>query len=134
MKQELIQANDRENIGVCLSSSVIEQKEMFPMMIDFNNLFSDDKHEACVARILNEQYNNFKIYDGDLLIVKLREDFIDGKLVLVRFEGELSIKKCKQIDDVKYLINAEGIFLPLHIENCVSYQILGVVSKIIHYL
>ncbi len=126
------------NTGICFSSSDIkyktEQKEIFPLTIDFNNIFSDDKNESCVAKIKTNQYNNFKIYNDDLLIIKIGEEFIDGKLVIVRMQGELSIKKCKKINEENYLVNAEGVFLPIKIEDYINYQIVGIISKIIHYL
>jgi DNA polymerase V len=74
------------------------------------------------------------ISDGDILIVDSVVDATDNKVVVATINGELTVKIYRNVDGEEFLQSGNMQFMPMRIEPYIEYDIIGVVTKVIHTL
>ena len=77
---------------------------------------------------------NAGIFSGDILVVDRSLKAIDGKVVVVAIDGELTVKRLKKDNDAIYFMPENPDFKPISIKELQDVHIWGVVTHVIHAL
>ncbi len=93
------------------------------------------KHPAAtfLVRANGDSMINAGIHDNDILIVDRSLPAIDGKVVIVAIDGQLTVKRLQKKKDGSVLLLAENPhYKPIEIHDGNELQIWGVVTNVIH--
>lgn len=102
--------------------------------IDLNEFLVKHPASTFFARVKGERMHHADINDGDILIVDTSLDPVDGNVVIVSINGEITVKIYRNIRGDIYLESQNKQFLPLSIDPYVELKPIGVVTKVIHSL
>ncbi|MDR1873238.1 MAG: translesion error-prone DNA polymerase V autoproteolytic subunit [Deltaproteobacteria bacterium] len=72
------------------------------------------------------------IGDGDLLVVDRSLEAVNGKIVVVALDGELTVKRLKVKDKKVFLVPENDKFQPVDITNREDAMVWGVVTYVVH--
>lgn len=102
--------------------------------VDLNEFLVDNPANTFFVKVKGKSAKFPEISDNDILVVDENVDPADGKLVVVAFNGELSVKIYRDINGTPYLESPDAQYLPVDIEPYIKFYLLGTVTKIIHSL
>ncbi len=102
--------------------------------VDLNEFLVEHPAATFFAKVHGYSFEKAGIRDGDILIVDTGLDPTDGKFVVVVINDELTVKVHRIVDGRTYLQSHDKKFVPKDIEPFMSFDILGVVTKVIHTL
>ncbi len=102
--------------------------------LDLNDYLIRHPAATFFVRVRGESMIEAGIHDGDILIVDSSIEAIDGKIVIVSVDGDLTVKTLRINGSEVYLEAQNKQFLPLKIEPYMEFQIIGVVTSVIHRL
>ena len=102
--------------------------------VDLNEFLVEHPAATFFAKVHGYSFEEAGIKDGDILIVDTGLEATDGKFVVVLVNDNLTIKIYRVIDDRVYLQAHDKKFIPKDIDPFMSFDILGVVTKVIHSL
>ncbi len=103
-------------------------------IVDLNEFLIEHPAATFFARVNGHNLRRMGINDGDVLIIDTAVDPEDSKLVVALINGELTLKHYREINGKKYLQADDKSFVPLSIEPYLDFNLIGVVTKIIHSL
>ena len=103
-------------------------------LIDLNEFLVEHPAATFFARVRGSSLVAAGIRDDDILIVDSSKEPEDWKIVVASVNGELTVKIYRNIDGEIFLQSNNMQFLPLKIEPYLKFEILGVVTKVIHSL
>lgn len=86
------------------------------------------------ARVKGNTMSDLGIRDNDILIFDTSLEPLDGKIVIAKSNDELTVKIYRNIEGNIYLQSSNNQFLPLEIEDYLNFEVLGVVTNVIHSL
>lgn len=102
--------------------------------IDLNELLIQRPAATFFVRVRGESMIEAGIHDGDILIVDSSLEASDGTIVIVSVDGDLTVKTLRVKGDEVYLEAQNKQFLPLKIEPYMEFNVIGVVTSVIHRL
>lgn len=100
-------------------------------VIDLNEYLVEHPTATFFAKISGEDLSNVGIHDGDILIIDTSSKPSDGKMVLVMLNNELTVKFFRDIDGEIFFESSKNNFVPQNLPG-LEYEIIGVITKIIH--
>lgn len=100
-------------------------------VIDLNEYLVEQPASTFFARISGDELSNIGIHDGDILIVNTAEEPVDGKMILVMINDELTVRFYRNIDGEILLESSKNNFVPTNLPG-MEYELIGVVNKIVH--
>ncbi len=103
-------------------------------VIDLNEFLVEHPAATFFARVRGNSLDEIGISDGDILIVDSVVDATDSKVVVATINGELTVKIYRNVDGEEFLQSGNMQFMPMRIEPYMEYDIIGVVTKVIHTL
>lgn len=94
------------------------------------------KHPASTffVRVSGESMKDVGIFPNDILIVDRSLDAVDGKIVVVAIDGELTVKRLKKKKNALYFMPENKDFQPIAVKDLQDVHIWGVVTNVIHAL
>ena len=101
-------------------------------LIDLNEYLIANPTSTFFARINGDSYKHLGIADQDLLIADSEVSLRDGNTVLVSLNKELTVKIYRDIKGEKYFQSEDNRFVPVNMKPHLDYQIVGVITKVIH--
>lgn len=101
-------------------------------VIDLNEFLIEHPTATFFARVSGDAMLDAGVKDGDILIVDSALEPTDGRLVVVSYNKDFTVKIYSLIDENVFLQDSDGRFLPIKIDNYIEYKVVGVVTKIIH--
>ena len=100
--------------------------------IDLNSLLSKEPGATFLVRASGDSMINTPIFEGDILVVERNNSPPSGKIVIASLNGELTVKKL-MIELERIVLMAENPnYLPIVIKDTSGFNVLGVVTHIIH--
>jgi DNA polymerase V len=102
--------------------------------VDLNEFLVEHPAATFFAKVHGYSFEQAGIKDGDILIVDTNIEPVDGRFVVVLINDELTVKIYRNIDGNIYLQSHDKKFVPKDIEPFISFDVLGVVTKVIHSL
>jgi len=118
------------NFYIASKNKKYKKNEVYKL--DLNSLLTPKPEDYFLVKVSGESMINEGIYDGDILIVNLREQAKNGSVVIAALNGELAVKTYRIIDGITYLFSANEKFLPIEIKPYWEFQIQGIVKHVIH--
>lgn len=104
------------------------------VQVDLNEFLIENPASTFFVKVRGKSAKYPEISDDDVLIVDEKIEPGDGSLVVVAFNGELSVKIFREFNGQKYLESADTKYLPMNIEPYMEFFLLGTVTKVIHSL
>lgn len=99
---------------------------------DLNELLIKKPAETFFVRASGSSMIKAGIQDGDMLVVDRSLEPLHGKIVIASLNGELTVKRL-HIEKKKIRLIAENeAFAPIEISEEINFQILGIVTSVIH--
>ena len=102
--------------------------------VDLNEFLVEHPAATFFAKINGNSFEKAGIYHGDILIVDSSIEPTDGKFVLVLINSDLAVRIYRTINGSVYLQSENRKFVPLEIEPYIKFDVIGVVTKVIHSL
>ena len=99
---------------------------------DLNDLLIKKPKETFFVKVVGFSMIKAGIQDGDTLIVDRSVEPVHGKIVIASLNGELTVKRLHIAKKQIRLMAENDQFLPIDISSEMSFQILGVVTSVIH--
>jgi DNA polymerase V len=103
-------------------------------IVDLNEFLVTHPAATFFARVRGSSLADVGINDNDILIVDTAIEPQEGKIVIVSINEELSVKIYRDVDGEIYLQSQNKQFLPMSIEPYMEFELVGVVTKVIHSL
>jgi DNA polymerase V len=102
--------------------------------VDLNEFLVEHPSATFFAKVHGYSFEEAGIMDGDILIVDTNIEPSDGRFVVVLINNELTVKIFRVVDGRTYLQSHDKKFVPQDIEPFISFNVMGVVTKVIHSL
>jgi len=102
--------------------------------VDLNEFLVEHPSATFFAKVHGYSFEQAGIMDGDILIVDTNLEPTDGRFVVVLINDELTVKIHRVIDGRTYLQSHDKKFVPKDIEPFLSFDVMGVVTKVVHSL
>jgi DNA polymerase V len=103
-------------------------------VIDLNEFLVEHPVATFFARVKGDVLNSVGIQNDDILIVDTAIAPKDGKTVIASINNELTVKIYREVGGQVYLQSNNNQFVPKSIGSELDYEIVGIVSKVIHSL
>ena len=102
--------------------------------IDLNDFLIAHPAASFFAHVRGNNMNECGITDGDILVVDTSIHPVDGKIVVVSINNDLTVKLFREFDGVITLQTDNERYVPIKIEPYMEFKIVGTVTKVIHSL
>lgn len=99
---------------------------------DLNDLLIKKPNETFFVKVAGTSMIKAGIQDGDLLVVDRGLAPIHGKIVIASLNGDLTVKRLHIEKNMVCLMAENDAFRPIAISEDMHFQILGVVTSVIH--
>ncbi len=135
---ELIRIKFTESGKVPLFSMSVSAGKPIPIEddiegeIDLNEYLVEHPAATFFARFRSKTDTFSGISDGDLLIIDTSLNPTDGKIVVVGYRNETTLKIYRIINGEEFFESYDGKLLTRRIEPLIELKLLGVVTKVIH--
>jgi len=100
--------------------------------LDLNKLLVKHSSATFFVRVSGHSMTGAGIYDKDLLIVDRALEAVDGKVVIAVVDGDLTVKRIRQIGNKLLLVPDNADYDPLQISEEMDFEVWGVVTNVIH--
>lgn len=100
--------------------------------IDLNTHLIQHKEATFILRVTGWSMRDAGIFDGDEIIVDRAITPVDGRIVVAAINGELTVKRLRQIDTVVHLVAENPEFPDIVLNEGQELCIWGVVTRVLH--
>ncbi len=119
------------SVAAGLPTSVDDNVDKF---IDINEFLIQNPATTFFAKIDGSSMMNLGLNQDDIIIFDTSLKPKDGKLVIVEYKNDFSVKMYRIIKDNAFIQSDDNTFLPLNFEPFETMKIIGVITKVIHKL
>lgn len=102
--------------------------------LDLNAHLVKNPASTFFVRVSGESMKDAGIFPDDILVVDRSLEAVDGKVVVVAIDGELTVKRLQKKNNQLYFIPENKNFQPILVKELQDVQIWGVVTNVIHAL
>lgn len=100
--------------------------------IDLNTHLIRNPEATFIVRATGDSMINAGIFQDDMLIVDRGVPALNGKIVVVAIDGELTVKRIQRKDSKLLFLPENDAYTPIDATSAQSVVIWGVVTKVIH--
>lgn len=104
----------------------------FTEEIDLNEYLIKHPAATYFARVKGNSMIDLGIRNDDILIFDTSLEPKDGKIVIASSNNEMTVKVYRNIEGNIYLQSSNNQFLPLKIKDYLEFEVLGVVTNVVH--
>lgn len=101
-------------------------------IVDLNELLIEHPGSTVFAKVIGRQMEDVGIKDGDVLVIDTASRPTDGRIVVVKVGEEHLVKYYRDINGSQYLESQNRSFIPIQLSDMLKYEMIGVVTKVIH--
>lgn len=98
---------------------------------DLNDLCITNAEATYFVRVTGDSMIGDRIEPGDVLIVDCSREPVDGKIVVVLYNGEHTVKRLHYADDMVILMPSNPKYDPIDVYPGDDFRVFGVVTFII---
>ncbi|WP_420147657.1 LexA family protein [Spirosoma sp.] len=98
---------------------------------DLNDLCITNTEATYFVRVTGDSMTGDRIEPGDILIVDCSRDPVEGKIMVVWYNGAHTVKRVHYADDVIVLIPSNPKYEPIDVYPGDDFRIFGVVTYVI---
>lgn len=98
---------------------------------DLNDLCITNPEATYFVRVTGDSMSGDRIEPGDVLIVDCSREVIEGKIVVVWFNGEHTVKRIHYAPPLVVLMPSNSMYDPIYVHPDDDFRVFGVVTFII---
>ena len=98
---------------------------------DLNDLWVTNAEATYFVRVEGDSMMDAHIWPGDVLIVDCSREALEGKIVVVWFNGEHTVKRIHYAPPLVVLLAANPKYEPIYVQPNDNFRIFGVVTFVI---
>ena len=102
--------------------------------IDLNSFLVKHPNSTFFARVIGDADNFGGIRNGDLLVIDTYQKPVDGKLILIQMDQNLTIRRYRIFEGEEYIQTPNGQYLPINSSFFATLDYFGQITFIIHTL
>lgn len=103
--------------------------------VDLNDFLVERPAATFFVKVKGDMLKDVGISDNDILIIDTSIEPTDGKFVIASVNDELAVRFYREIEGERFLESHTGQFLSLDNDKAlIEFQLLGIVTKVIHSL
>ena len=102
--------------------------------LDLNDLLIRHPAASFFVKVAGDSMTEAGIRDGDLLVVDRSLELRDGAVIIAILNGELTVKRYREISGKKFLVPENPRYQPIEIGEKHPFELWGVVTSVIHKL
>lgn len=99
---------------------------------DLNDLCITNEAATYFVRVTGDSMTGDRIEPGDVLIVDSSREAIDGRICVVWFNGEYTVKRIRQAAPLVILEPSNPKYTPIYVQPDDDFRVFGVVTFVIH--
>lgn len=96
--------------------------------LDLNDLCIQHPEATFFVRVTGDSMTGDRIEPGDVLVVDSARSPIDGKVVVIWYDGGHSVKRIRYANKLIVLESSNEKYLPIYVHPGEAFSILGVVT------
>lgn len=96
--------------------------------LDLNEYMIGNQNATFFVKVQGDSMSGIGILHGDLIVVDRSIKPVDGKVVVAVVDGELTVKRLRQIKGKTYLVPENPDYEPIEIKEFTDFQIWGCVD------
>ena len=98
---------------------------------DLNDLCISNAEATYFVRVTGDSMTGDRIEEGDVLIVDCSREATEGKICVVWFNGEHTVKRVHYADPLVVLLASNPAYPPIYVQLDDDFRIFGVVTFVI---
>jgi DNA polymerase V len=99
---------------------------------DLNDLCITNQEATYFVRVMGDSMTGDRIEEGDILIVDCSREATEGKICVVWFNGEHTVKRVRFAPPLIVLIASNPIYEPIYVQPGDDFKVFGVVTFVFH--
>jgi DNA polymerase V len=99
---------------------------------DLNDLCITNAEATYFVRVTGDSMTGDRIEEGDVLIVDCSREAVDGKIVVVWYNGEHTVKRIHYASPLVVLLASNPSYEPIYVQPGDDFRIFGVVTFVFH--
>ena len=99
---------------------------------DLNDLCITNREATYFVRVTGDSMTGDRIEEGDILIVDCSRDAVEGKICVVWFNGEHTVKRVHYADPLIVLVASNPAYPPIYVQPDDEFKLFGVVTFVFH--
>lgn len=101
--------------------------DLIEKALDINDLVVKHPAATFFVRVEGNSMEGVGIYSGDVLVVDRAVEAVDGKIVVAAVNGELVVKRLRQVGETATLVSANSEYGPIEVNEQDEVFVWGVV-------
>jgi DNA polymerase V len=99
---------------------------------DLNDLCITNAEATYFVRVTGDSMTGDRIEEGDVLIVDCSREATEGKVCVVWFNGEHTVKRIHYAPPLRVLLASNPKYSPIYVQPDDEFRIFGVVTFVFH--
>ena len=99
---------------------------------DLNDLCITNREASYFVRVTGDSMNGDRMDEGDVLIVDCSREATEGKICVVWFNGEHTVKRVHYAPPLIVLMASNPAYDPIYVQPDDAFKIFGVVTFVFH--
>ncbi|MBO0950884.1 LexA family protein [Fibrella forsythiae] len=99
---------------------------------DLNDLCVSNQEATYFVRVIGDSMIGDRIEPGDVLVVDSSREAIDGRIAVVWFNGEYTVKRIRQAHPLVILEPSNPNYDPIYVQPDDDFRVFGIVTFVIH--
>ncbi|WP_019991378.1 LexA family protein [Rudanella lutea] len=99
---------------------------------DLNDLCITNPEATYFVRVIGDSMTGDHIQEGDVLVVDASRKVADGKVAVVWFNGEHTVKRVHHAPPLVVLAPSNPNYQPIYVQPDDDFRVFGVVTFVIH--
>lgn len=99
---------------------------------DLNDLCITNAEATYFVRVTGDSMTGDHILPGDILVVDCSREVVDGRIAVVWYNGEHTVKRIRQTPPLLVLEPSNPAYQPLYVQPGEDFRVFGIVTFVIH--
>lgn len=97
---------------------------------DLNELCIDNEEATYFVRVGSDSMSGDRIERGDVLVVDCSKEPLDGKIVVVWYNGDHAVKRIYHVEKMVVLLSSNSRYDPIYVHEGEDFSVFGVVIHV----
>lgn len=98
---------------------------------DLNDLCISNQEATYFVRVTGDSMTGDRIEPGDVLVVDASKEATEGKIAVVWFNGEYTVKRIRHAPPMVVLMPSNPTYTPIYVQPDDDFKVFGVVTFVI---
>lgn len=97
---------------------------------DLNELCIDNEEATYFVRVGSDSMSGDRIERGDVLVVDCSKEPLDGKIVVIWYNGDHAVKRIYRVNKMVVLMSSNPVYDPIYVHEVEAFEVFGVVQHV----